>query len=209
MEELPDKVDVVIVGSGAAALAGAVTAAHAGLDAIIVEKAECWGGTSAYSGGGVWIPNNPVMKRNGVEDSEADALAYIDACVGDIGPFTSAARKQAFVREGAKLVALLDELGMGWTHSPMADYFPQLPGFRVGRSIGTRMFDGSLLGPLAETYRKPVNYPMFAFHGFEMGSLFMPFRSCSGACCACSAAPSPGTSPASCPSRPAWRPPAG
>jgi 3-oxosteroid 1-dehydrogenase len=51
--ELPDRADVVIVGSGAAALTGAVTACHAGLGTIIVEKAECWGGTSAYSGGGV------------------------------------------------------------------------------------------------------------------------------------------------------------
>lgn len=175
--ELPDKVDVVIVGSGAAALTGAVTAAHAGLAAIIVEKAACWGGTSAYSGGGVWIPNNPVMRKSGIEDSEEAALTYIDACVGDIGPFTSAARKQAFVREGAKMVELLDSLGMGWTTSAMPDYFPQLPGFRRGRSLGTEMFDGSVLGPLVETIRAPVNYPAIAFHGAEMGSLFMPFRS--------------------------------
>jgi 3-oxosteroid 1-dehydrogenase len=174
--DLPGRVDVVVVGSGAAALTGAVTAAHAGLDVIIVEKAECWGGTSAYSGGGVWIPNNPVMARGGVEDSEEAALTYIDACVGDIGPFTTVARKQAFVRQGPKMVELLDELGMGWTTSAMPDYFPQLPGFRRGRSLGTEMFDGSVLGPLAETIRAPVNYPAIAFHGAEMGSLFMPFR---------------------------------
>ena len=82
-ETLPDKVDVVIVGSGAAALTGAVAARHAGLGAIVVEKAACWGGTSAWSGGGVWIPNNEVLKRDGVTDTPEAARTYLHGIVGD------------------------------------------------------------------------------------------------------------------------------
>ena len=79
-------VDFVVVGSGAGGLAGAIAAKLSGLNPLIIEKAPVWGGTSALSGGGVWIPNNPLMKRDGVADSDEEALAYLEATVGDVGP---------------------------------------------------------------------------------------------------------------------------
>ena len=61
--------DVVVVGSGAAGMVAALTAAHQGLSTVVVEKAAHYGGSTARSGGGVWIPNNEVLKRDGVTDT--------------------------------------------------------------------------------------------------------------------------------------------
>lgn len=69
--------DVVVVGSGAAAFAGAVTARHFGSSVIMVEKAPIVGGTTAKSGGGYWIPNNPAMRAKGVVDRKEDAIKYM------------------------------------------------------------------------------------------------------------------------------------
>src|SRR4029077_2277216 len=61
--------DVVVVGSGAAGMVAALAAAHQGLSTVVVEKAPHYGGSTARSGGGVWIPNNEVLKRDGVTDT--------------------------------------------------------------------------------------------------------------------------------------------
>ena len=61
--------DVVVIGSGAAGLTAAITARELGLEALVVEKTELFGGTTAYSGGAPWIPCNHVMKQIGLDDS--------------------------------------------------------------------------------------------------------------------------------------------
>ncbi|MGF7238165.1 MAG: FAD-binding protein, partial [Frankia sp.] len=76
--------DVVVVGSGGG-LCGAVTAAASGLDTLVIEKQPLVGGSTAMSGGVLWLPNNPLMQAEGVPDSLEDALAYFDSVVGDIG----------------------------------------------------------------------------------------------------------------------------
>ena len=58
--------DVVVVGSGGAGMVAALTAANRGLSTVVIEKAPHFGGSTARSGGGVWIPNNEVLKRDGV-----------------------------------------------------------------------------------------------------------------------------------------------
>ena len=65
--------DVIVVGSGAAGMVAALTAAHQGLSTLVVEKAPHYGGSTARSGGGVWIPNNEILERDGVQDT-AEAL---------------------------------------------------------------------------------------------------------------------------------------
>jgi 3-oxosteroid 1-dehydrogenase len=72
-----DSYDVVIVGSGAAGLSGAATACASGLRVLIIEKSSFWGGTTALSGGVLWVPTNPIMKANGQYDSLDDALTYM------------------------------------------------------------------------------------------------------------------------------------
>ncbi len=76
--------DVVVVGSGAAGMAAALTAAHQGLSAVVIEKAPHFGGSTARSGGGVWIPNNEVLKRDGVTDTTEAARTYLHAIIGDV-----------------------------------------------------------------------------------------------------------------------------
>ena len=76
--------DVIVVGSGAAGLVAALTAAHQGLSAVVVEKAPHFGGSTARSGGGVWIPNNEILKRDGVTDTKEAARTYLHAIIGDV-----------------------------------------------------------------------------------------------------------------------------
>ncbi|HEY5845071.1 MAG TPA: FAD-dependent oxidoreductase, partial [Mycobacterium sp.] len=69
--------DVVVVGSGAAGFATAMAAADEGLSVLIIESTAKWGGNTAMSGGGMWMPNNPLMRADGVGDSRAEALTYL------------------------------------------------------------------------------------------------------------------------------------
>jgi succinate dehydrogenase/fumarate reductase flavoprotein subunit len=75
--------DVLVAGSGAGGLAAAITAAHHGLDVIVTEKEPLFGGTTAYSAGGIWIPASSHAKRAGVNDSAYAALRYLEHEVGD------------------------------------------------------------------------------------------------------------------------------
>src|SRR5580692_12947561 len=99
-------VDFVIVGSGGGGMVAALTAADAGASALVLEKQAVIGGSTAMSGGIVWVPNNPVMRAEGVEDSYEDALAHFEAVVGDVGPASSRERRHAFLSEGPEMVAL-------------------------------------------------------------------------------------------------------
>ena len=76
--------DVVVVGSGAAGMVAALTAAHQGLSTLVVEKAAHYGGSTARSGGGVWIPNNEILKRDGVTDTPEAARTYLHGIIGDV-----------------------------------------------------------------------------------------------------------------------------
>jgi ribulose 1,5-bisphosphate synthetase/thiazole synthase len=84
-EDSPLAFDVVVVGSGTGLLA-AVTAGELDLRALVVEKSEYLGGSTAMSGGGFWIPGNSVLRDLGVPDSRERASAYLDALVGDRAP---------------------------------------------------------------------------------------------------------------------------
>jgi succinate dehydrogenase/fumarate reductase flavoprotein subunit len=72
-----DAYDVIVLGSGAAGLTAAFTAAHEGARVAVFEKHSRIGGTSSWSGGHVWIPNNPHMAEVGASDSPEDAMAYL------------------------------------------------------------------------------------------------------------------------------------
>ena len=111
-------IDFVVVGTGAGGLVGAIAAKLNGLNPIIIEKSSLWGGTSALSGGGVWIPANPLMEREGVPDSPEEAMAYLDATVGDVGPASSQERRRAYVENGPRMVLDLEKQGFKWLRAP-------------------------------------------------------------------------------------------
>ena len=104
--------DVVIVGTGAAGLATAMGARDEGLSVLLLESTSKWGGNTAMSGGGMWLPNNPLMQRDGAGDSREEALTYLEATVGDVGPASSRERKEAFVDGVADFVATAEKYGV-------------------------------------------------------------------------------------------------
>jgi 3-oxosteroid 1-dehydrogenase len=146
MQRPDTTVDVVVVGSGAAGMTAALTAAHAGLDTLVVEKSEFFGGSTARSGGGVWVPGNYALRAAGVPDTLEDARTYLAAIVGDVVP---AARRDAFVERGPEMLEFVRD------HSPVdfmwvpeySDYYPESPGgLARGRSVEPRPVNGRLLG---------------------------------------------------------------
>jgi len=139
--------DVVVVGSGAAGMVAALTAAHQGLSTIVVEKAPHYGGSTARSGGGVWIPNNEVLNRAGVKDTPEAARKYLHAIVGDVVP---PEKIDTYLERGPEMLSFVmkhSPLKMCWVPG-YSDYYPEVPGGRPGgRSIEPRPFNAKKLGP--------------------------------------------------------------
>ena len=75
--------DVVVVGTGGGGMTAALVAKQAGLDVLMVEKSEYYGGSTALSGGGLWIPNNYLLQRDGLDDSIEKARTYLQHTIGD------------------------------------------------------------------------------------------------------------------------------
>ncbi|MGI5926694.1 MAG: FAD-binding protein [Syntrophomonadaceae bacterium] len=149
-----DQFDVVVVGSGAGAITAAITAAKEGLKTVILEKADSWGGSSSLSGGGVWIPNNPVAKAQGLEDSFEEALTYMETVVGDVGPASSKERKIAFLKKGPEMVSFLQNEGIKFVPGKLyPDYYPDKPGGKIGRVLDCEFFDRRKLGELGKSIR--------------------------------------------------------
>ena len=147
--------DLVIVGSGAAGLTAALTAALRGLSAVVIEKTEYFGGSTARSGGGVWIPGNAVLRRAGITDTPAAASAYLAHVAGEETP---ASLRAAFLEHGPAMLDLVlanTPLRFAWVPN-YSDYYPEAPGGRAGgRSIEPVPIDGRILGPELARLRPP------------------------------------------------------
>ncbi len=143
-----DSVDVVIVGSGGGGMVAALTAAEAGASVLLLEKQDRLGGSTAMSGGIVWMPNNPVMRAEAVEDSYEDAIAHFEAVVGDVGPASSLERRHAFLSAGPEMITLLQRLGVRFVFCRgYSDYYSSAKGGHdIGRGIEPVPFDGRVLG---------------------------------------------------------------
>src|SRR5262249_42427335 len=143
--------DAVVVGSGGG-LCGAVTAAAAGLETLVLEKEARLGGSTAISGGVLWLPNNPLMQDEGVADSFEDGMAYFDTVVGEAGPASSPERRAAYITGGAAMIRFLQGEGLSFVRCEgYSDYYAGVRGIRGGvargRSIEATIFDGRELGP--------------------------------------------------------------
>lgn len=148
-------VDVLIAGSGSAGLTTAVVAAKAGLSVQLVEKTNYYGGTTALSGGGVWIPNNNLMRNHGWRDSADDALGYIHQVVGN---HMRSDMISAFLRAGPEMLDFMQaNTRVSLIPRPSPDYYPDLPGGTLGgRSLAPLPFDGRELGDLLSALRPPL-----------------------------------------------------
>jgi 3-oxosteroid 1-dehydrogenase len=141
--------DLVIVGSGSGGFVGALAAKANGLEPLLIEKREVVGGSSAMSGGVLWLPNNPLMAREGVPDSYEDGMAYFQALAGDGGPASSEARRHAYVTLGPQMILFLEGLGVRFRRCDnYTDYYAELPGGSArSRAIEAEVWDGNQLGP--------------------------------------------------------------
>ncbi len=149
-------VDLLVVGSGAGAMTAAIVAHDRGAKTLLIEKTNQYGGSSAMSGGSLWIPNNHLMLDAEVNDTRTDALTYLEAATAGRVP---RARLQAYVDTAPEMLRYLTEK----THLRCSalphycDYYPTLPGSKPGaRSIEADTFDGRALGEEVLRLREPA-----------------------------------------------------
>jgi 3-oxosteroid 1-dehydrogenase len=162
--------DCVFVGSGGGSLCAALAANAAGLQTLVLEKADVVGGSTAMSGGILWLPDNPVSRRAGVVDSREDALTYFDNLVGHDNPSTSPERVAAFLDAVDPMVGFLEAHGIQFRHCEgYSDYHDELPGGKArGRSIETTLFDVKRLGPWQPRLRISDTLPAIPMHTSEV-----------------------------------------
>jgi succinate dehydrogenase/fumarate reductase flavoprotein subunit len=152
--------DVVVLGTGAAGLTAAITAAEGGATVGVFEKADKVGGTSAWSGGQVWIPNNPHMGEHGIEDSRDKALTYIMSLSRDLIDRKLA---ESYIDAGPEMVRFLEERTPVQFYSvkDMPDYHPEFPGGspKGGRTIECPIYPYDELGDWAQKVTPSPYYP--------------------------------------------------
>ncbi|MFN2538106.1 MAG: FAD-binding protein, partial [Mycobacteriales bacterium] len=181
--EWDEEVDVLVAGSGAGGLVSAIAAADLGLSALVVEKAAKFGGSTAMSGGGVWIPNNPTLRKLGKADDPQDVRAYLQAVVGNRVPTT---RLDAYAYRGHEVMDMLHRVSrhMAFSWCPgYSDYHPELPGGRPeGRTIEPKPIDARKLGE-DEQFLLSLEIPApmgVWFTGYEAKKLMMFRRTWEG-----------------------------
>ena len=138
--------DVVVVGSGAAGLLAAIRAADLGASVAIIEKEAAYGGTSAMSGGGIWVPNNRDISTAGVTDSVEDAFAYMRHVIPENQISDETIR--TYITTAPAMIEYMETIGVKYVPVPgYADYYPGAPGWKPGgRTMDCMSFDSRLLG---------------------------------------------------------------
>ncbi|HWD04938.1 MAG TPA: 3-oxosteroid 1-dehydrogenase [Amycolatopsis sp.] len=151
--------DVVVAGSGAAGMTAALAAAHRGLSVVVLEKAACFGGSTARSGGGVWLPGNHALEAAGVDEPPERAREYLAAIVGDVVPEVN---RDTFLARGPEVLEFVTRntpLEFRWVPG-YSDYHPEAPGGRAGgRSVEPRPLDAKLLGADLAWLEPPYSAP--------------------------------------------------
>ncbi|MCK1541165.1 FAD-dependent oxidoreductase [Bradyrhizobium sp. 160] len=160
--------DVLVAGSGASGMSAAITARYRGLDVLIVEKEPRFGGTTARSGGWLWIPGTSLARAYGIEETPEQARTYLRH---EAGNNYDAARVDAFLSAGPEAVDFFTTKTALRFDMPLVfpDYHAEAPGgAQGGRSMVTRPFDGRELGDLIKTLGMPL--PELTVFGMMLGS---------------------------------------
>jgi succinate dehydrogenase/fumarate reductase flavoprotein subunit len=160
--------DVLVVGTGASGMAAAVTAAHHGLKVLVVEKGPVYGGTTARSGGWLWIPGTKLATGQGLHEPAGAAHAYLRH---EATTHHDAARVDAFLENGPKAIDFFTSQTCVQFDMPpvFPDYHAEAPGGQAGgRSMVTRPFDGRELGDRLKYLAPPL--PELTVFGMMLGS---------------------------------------
>jgi 3-oxosteroid 1-dehydrogenase len=150
-------VDVLIVGSGGGGMTAALTAHASGLDALVVEKSSYFGGSTALSGGGIWVPRAPAQRREGYVPSPEGVVEYLQKITDGL---VSEARIRQYVESAPQMLEFLEKFS-GWFEfvwkPGYADYYPELPGgSELGSTINVPPIDLRKLGPDEQKLLKPL-----------------------------------------------------
>ncbi|WP_433212497.1 FAD-binding protein [Microtetraspora malaysiensis] len=149
-----DEYDVVVAGSGAGAMTGALTAASNGLRTVVLEKTSLLGGTSAYAGAAVWLPGTRVQERAGIGDSTESARAYLRALLGE----DADGRREAFLATAPEVAEFLErDPAIEFEWRPFPDYYAVPGRMDAGRSFVPLDLPAERLGGLASLVRPPVD----------------------------------------------------
>jgi len=149
--------DFVVAGSGGGSMCAGLVMRSAGKSVLILEKTAFVGGTTSRSGGVMWIPNNPFMKRDGVEDSFEKASTYLDSVSGgqNDAPGASRERRRTYLTEAPAMVGFLGSQGVRLTRvQEWPDYYDDRPGgSAAGRTVVAELFNAKELGSWKDKLR--------------------------------------------------------
>ncbi|EUA07505.1 3-oxosteroid 1-dehydrogenase [Mycobacterium kansasii 732] len=156
-EAFDHAVDVLVVGSGAGGMTAAMAADAAGLQTLVVEKSAYFGGSTALSGGGIWVPGAPAQRRAGYAPAPADVIEYLRRVTGGL---VSPARIRQYVESAPRMLEFLEGLSpwLEFVWKPgYADYYPELPGgSELGSTINVPPIDLRSLGADEEKLLRPL-----------------------------------------------------
>ncbi|MFD1611511.1 FAD-dependent oxidoreductase [Sphingomonas tabacisoli] len=163
MTDPSDAYDVVVIGSGAAGASAALRAADLGLSVLIVEKEHKFGGTSATSGGVIWVPGHGM--DGNASDTREDALTYLRSV---IKVPVNEERLEAYIDQAPAMLAFLRKAGVEVMAAAWPDYFPDRPGARADRSVICPTFDGRELGDARYPLMREQFNRFKLFHRYAM-----------------------------------------
>lgn len=169
--------DLVIVGSGCASVTAALAAKAQGGRPVILEKQALFGGSTAYSGGIAWIPNNPLLD----DDSEEAARTYLNHVVGEPSKASPMAKREMFLKEGPRAVQFLLDQGVKLIRVPWPDYYSAAPGGHdYGRTISAELFDLNELDEWRDKLGSFYGFPPLPIGSFKFVDLTLAKRTWKG-----------------------------
>jgi succinate dehydrogenase/fumarate reductase flavoprotein subunit len=151
-----DTCDLLVIGSGAGGLSAAVTAAHLGMKVIVAEKDTQFGGTTAWSGGWMWLPRNPLAVEAGIDEPIEAPLAYLRH---ELGQHLDEARARTFLEAAPRMVAFFrSQTALQFIDgNAIPDFHGRSPHASLGgRSLCAAPFDGRRLGPRIADLKAPL-----------------------------------------------------